>query len=222
MPTTPAHSLATVPLFAGLDATALTNLVIASRSRHYAGGQILFSEGDPGDALLLLESGKILVSRFTLSGREIVLDELSAPAAVGELALIDDQPRSATITAVGAVTVRWLGRDAFQEVLDRDPALSRGLLITLARMVRATNERLVDALALDVPGRLAKWLLAHAATDGIVALDQSQGALALGLGTTRVTINRSLGRFERLGFVEIEGHSIRIRDRSALQVIADG
>lgn len=66
-------------------------------------------------------------------------------------------------------------------------------------------------------GRLAKWLLAHAGDDGEVTLDQSQEALARSLGTSRQTLNRSLHRVERLGLIEMAGHTIRILDAGALR-----
>jgi CRP-like cAMP-binding protein len=212
--------LAAVPLFAALDRAILSELERSSQRRSYAGGQVLFSEGDPGDALLVLESGSIRISRFSASGQEIVLNELTAPAAIGELALIDHQPRSATATAVGPVVVRWLRSSAFDMLLDRDPGLMRALLEALVSMVRDTNERLTDLLALDVAGRLAKWLLKSASDNGSITLEQSQSMLASALGTTRVTVNRALNRFERLHLISIDRQLVQLLDIPALRSIA--
>jgi CRP-like cAMP-binding protein len=217
----PSSPLAAVPLLAVLDQATLAELERSSQRRSYAGGQVLFSEGDPGDALLVLESGSIRVSRFSASGQEVVLNELTAPASIGELALIDHQPRSATVTAIGPVVVRWLRSATFESLLERDPSLMRALLVALVSMVRQTNERLTDLLALDVAGRLAKWLLKNAADDGSITIDQSQSMLASALGTTRVTVNRVLNRLERLQIVAIDGRQLRIRDASALRAIAN-
>jgi CRP-like cAMP-binding protein len=221
MTSSPSSPLAAVPLLAALDESSLLELEQSSQRRSYAGGQVLFSEGDPGDALLVLESGSIRISRYSASGQEIVLNELTAPASIGELAMIDRQPRSATATAVGPVVVRWVRSATFDMLLDRDPSLSRVLLVTLVTMVRETNERLTDLLALDVAGRLAKWLLRHATDDGLITLDQSQTMLATALGTTRVTVNRVLNRFERLQIIAIDGRQVRIRDANALRAIAN-
>src|SRR5215211_1048118 len=96
-PPGPNHRLAEVPLFAGLPPAALQDLVHDSRQRHYPAGQVLWSEGDPGEGLLVLEDGQLRVSRFSPDGREAVLAVIEAPAAVGELALLDGAPRDATV-----------------------------------------------------------------------------------------------------------------------------
>jgi CRP/FNR family transcriptional regulator len=220
MTTSPAASaLATVPLFAGLDGETRGWLERASRVRTYPQGQMLCSEGDPGDELLVLEAGRVRVSRFAGSGQEIVLAELTAPASFGELALIDHQPRAATLTAISEVRIRYIGRGPVMDLVAREPAVAIAMLRGLVAMVRATNERLEEMLTLDVPGRLAKWLLAHEA-GGQVSLGQSQESLARSLGTTRETLNRTLRRFERPGWIEVDGRAIRVRDPTALESIA--
>jgi CRP/FNR family transcriptional regulator len=93
---------------------------------------------------------------------------------------------------------------------------------SLAAMVRATNDQLADVLALDVSARLAKWLLAQAGETDRVVLAETQESLGVRLGTTRVTVNRTLHRFERLGLIRIEGVGIAIVDRAALEVIGEG
>jgi CRP-like cAMP-binding protein len=217
-----AHHLAAVNIFAALDPAMLDALAAESRVRHYPKGQILCSEGDPGDELLVLEAGHAKVCRFTASGREIVLATVNAPLAFGELALLDGAPRTATLIAVSDVVVRFLRRQTVLSLLEGEPQVALALLRALAAMVRATDERLVDVLSLDVPGRLAKWLLAQGAERGSLRLNQSQEALALSLGTTRVTLNRTLRRFVRLGWIEVEARDIVLRDIPALQtVVAD-
>ena len=158
----PSHRLADVPLFAGLADPALDELARESRTRRYAAGQVLWNEGDPGEALLVLEEGQLRVSRFTGAGVEVVLSVVEAPAALGELALLDGAPRDASVIAQQPVTVRLVPRSTFQDLLRREPAVVDGLLRTLAGMVRAGNARHATTVGLDVPGRLAAWLLARA------------------------------------------------------------
>ena len=213
----PRSSLADVPIFAGLRDATLRALEAQSRMRRYPAGQILCSEGDPGEDLLLLEAGTVRVSRYSASGHETVLAEAEAPTAFGELALIDGEPRSATITAFSDVTVRYLGRQVMLGLIEREPGVALAMMRGMAAMIRATNEQLVDLLSLDVPGRLAKWLLSGAGEEGRVTLAQSQESLARALGTTRESLNRSLHRFERLGWIEVEGRQIRVRNRAALE-----
>lgn len=216
----PPHRLGDVPLFAGLPAAALDRLAAESRRRRFPRGQILCHEGDPGDALLVLEAGRVAVSRFAAGGREVVLAAVEAPAAFGELALIDGAPRSATVTAQTPVVVRVLGRDAVAALLAREPTVALALLRAMTAMVRATNDRLADVLALDVPGRLAKWLLARAATAGtpgptgtVVLLGRTQGELAAELGTTRVSVNKALQLLAARGAIALD------HDRDAVVIL---
>lgn len=216
-----ADPFVSVPLFSGLPEEKRASLAASSRVRQYAKGQVLCSEGDPGDDLLVLEEGRVRVCRFSSTGQEVVLAELDAPASFGELALIDGAPRAATVIAETAVRVRYLHRQVVLDLVTREPSVAISLMQGMAVMVRATNERLSDVLSLDVPGRLAKWLLAHN-EEGRVSLAQPQEGIARAIGTTRVTLNRSLHQFARRGLVEIRDQQIVIRDPATLRAISEG
>ena len=214
--------LADVPLLASLPAAALDALLAAGRPRRFPAGQVLYYEGDPGDALVLLEEGQLRISRLGPLGDETVLAVVEAPAALGELALLDDAPRDAMVTAQRPVTVRLIPRPVFRELLRQEPALIEGLLRTLAGLVRAGNARHADYVGLDVPGRLAKWLLGRAVAGGTpeagatVALGRTQGELAAELGTTRSTLNRALQGFLDLDLVAVDGETVTLLDPGAL------
>jgi CRP-like cAMP-binding protein len=206
-----------VPLFESLSSETLDELARSSILRRYPLGQILCNEGDPGESLIVLESGSLRVSRLLASGDEAVLAVMDAPAALGELALLDGAPRDATVTAQRDVTIRLIPRTVFMELLRHEPAAVEGLLRRLAGLVRQANARHADFIGLDVPGRLANWLLRQAgARDGIVppgtviTLRSSQGELAGELGTTRSTLNRALRGFESLGLIRVDGAEITL------------
>jgi CRP-like cAMP-binding protein len=221
-PPTPSrpHRLADVPLFASLPAGAIEELARASLPRRYPAGQVLWNEGDPGDALLVLEEGQVRVSRFATVEQEVVLAVSEAPAALGELALLDGKPRDATVIAQGPVAVRLVPRSVFLSLLRREPAVVEGVLRTLAELVRFGNARHADLLGLDVPGRLAKWLLARAGNDTgaeirpgtVITLGRSQGDLAAELGTTRESLNRTLHSFDDLGLLSVHGQRVELHD----------
>ena len=212
------HQLAMVPLFDSLSPAVLAELARASFVRRYPQGQILCNEGDPGDHLIVLEAGSLRVSRLLANGDEVVLSVMDAPAVLGELALLDGAPRDATVTAHREVTVRLITRAVLLDLLQREPAAVEGLLRTLASLVRQGNARHADFVGLDVPGRLAKWLLRHAGGSGsddvgpgsTVRLQSSQGELAAELGTTRSTLNRALNGFESLGLIHVEGSTVTL------------
>ena len=217
------HRLGEVPLFSGISGASLDRLAPRSWHRSFPEGQVLTSEGDPGESLLVLEAGQVKISRFTSSGHEVVLAIVDAPASFGELALIDGAPRSATIIAQSAVIVRVVPRMAFIALIKSDPQAAMAVLHAVTSMVRATNERLADVLSLDVPGRVAKWLLARAAVRGerregvmVVPFDLSQRELASELGTTRVSINKALKSFESLHAIRLERDEIVILNADLL------
>jgi CRP-like cAMP-binding protein len=219
MTNTPSHRLGEVPLFAGLPAQLLDALAKASLARSHRDGQVLFNEGDPGHSLLVLEDGHLRVSRYTAAGQEAVLAVVEAPAALGELALLDGKPRDATVTAQGPVRVRLIQRSDFLDLLRNEFTFVEGLLATLAGWVRLANARHADLVGLDVPGRLAKWLLARAERDGgpTFKLGRSQAELAAELGTTRSTLNRALQELAGLGIIGIDGDRITILKTDGLR-----
>jgi len=211
------HYLADVPLFAGLNRVHLNELAERSPVHVFRQGEILCLEGDPGHDLLVLETGQLRISRFTMAGQEVVLATVEPPATVGELALLDGTPRSATITAQRTATVRLVPRSFFLQLIHENPVVTEALLRTLAGLVRAGNDRHMDVVGLDAHARLAKWLLVRAAgkgtitTDGtVVPLDRTQGELAAELGITRVWLNRALKDFERSGLLRKEDQIVTL------------
>mgnify|MGYP002682902790 CR=1 FL=1 len=218
------ETLRTVSIFADLPAAALEQLARNSLPRKYRRGQVLCNEGDPGESIYILEEGQLRVTQWTAAGDEAVLAVVEAPAAVGELSLLDGSPRSATLTAVGPVCVRLIPRKAFITLLQDQPQIVPELLATLASLIRRANARQVDLLTLDVPGRLAKWLIGRAERTGtrvedgmLVDLARSQGELAAEIGTTRPTLNRALRSFEEQGIIAADGPRVTIVEMDKLR-----
>jgi CRP-like cAMP-binding protein len=222
------ESLRTVSIFADLPAAALEQLARGSLPRTYRRGHVLCNEGDPGESIYILEEGQLRVTQWTAAGDEAVLAVVEAPAAVGELSLLDGSPRSATLTAIGPVRLRLIPRKAFIALIQEQPQIVPGLLATLASLIRRANARQVDLLTLDVPGRLAKWLIARAErtgapVDGGLSIDlaRSQGELAAEIGTTRPTLNRALRSFEEQGIIATDGPRVTILDMTRLMAFTN-
>jgi CRP-like cAMP-binding protein len=216
-------TLRTVSIFADLPAAALDQLARNSLPRKYRRGQVLCNEGDPGESIYILEEGQLRVTQWTPAGDEAVLAVVEAPAAVGELSLLDGSPHSATLTAIGPVRVRLIPRKAFMLLIQEQPQIVPGLLATLANIIRRNNARQVDLLTLDVPGRLAKWLIERAERIGVPAeggttfdLARSQGELAAEIGPTRPTLNRALRGFEEQGIIATDGQRVTILEMNKL------
>lgn len=103
---------------------------------HLADGEILFHRGEIGDAFYLLESGQIRIFTLDEGGQELTLNTLEAGEGFGELALLDDQVRSASAAAVGPTTLRRLRREGFLTKLHTSPALTQGVICLLSQRTR--------------------------------------------------------------------------------------
>lgn len=147
--------LATTPVFAGLPRRLLGRLAVRLFEKAYATDEEVFREGDPGKGLFIVSEGTILISRVTPGGEQ-TLAELGSGDSFGELALIDDAPRSATARAVTPARLLILYRAHFESLVEGHGRFAfvvmRNLLRTLAVYVRRNNSLLVDATGPGAPG----------------------------------------------------------------------
>jgi CRP/FNR family transcriptional regulator, cyclic AMP receptor protein len=209
--------LALVPIFASLSDGDRQALAETCRRRHFRLGQVLFHEGDPGSALYLLLSGQVKIVRESSEDGEIILHVCGPGECLGEMALLDGAPRSATAEALERVEALMLYREEFLALLDRRPTVARAMMGSLAERVRRLNEQLRDAARLDVAGRLAKTLLALAnqhgqdTPEGIrITLRLTQAELAQMVGAARQTVTTQLSWFRDRGILSIGRNGITL------------
>ncbi|MDR6593565.1 Crp/Fnr family transcriptional regulator [Saccharothrix longispora] len=196
---------------------AVNNPVVFPR-RH-----VIFTEGEPGDRLYLVQTGKVKTSRRTLTGREHLLTLHGPTDLFGELSVFDPGPRTCTATTVTEVHALSIDRPALRQWITHRPELAEHLLQALARRLRRTNATLTDVIANDVPGRVAKALLqlAHrfGSQDGgllQVTHDLRQEELAQLVGAARETVNKALADFAHRGMLRLEGKTVLILDPQRL------
>jgi CRP/FNR family transcriptional regulator len=204
------------PLFAGLDEAAWSALAGRLATRSLSRGETLFAEGEPGDALHVVESGKVKICRHAPDGRENVVAVLGPGDLLGELSLFDAQPRGATAIAVTETSLATLAECDFHAWLAEHPAGALHLLKALAVRLRQTNEAMADLVFTDVPGRVAKQLLSLAdrfgGTDGRVEHDLTQEELAQLVGASRETVNKALADFAARGWLRLDGRAVVLLD----------
>jgi CRP-like cAMP-binding protein len=215
--------LRTSPLFSALDDDAAAALRASMVEQRLSKGEVLFSEGEPGEKLFVIESGRIKLGQTAPDGRESLIAVLGAGEMLGELSLFDPGPRTATAVAVTKSTVLSLGHGALLPWLVGRPDLAVSLLATLARRLRRTNEALADLVFSDVPGRVAKALLELAGKFGedtpdglLVRHELTQEELAQLVGASRETVNKALADFSQRGWIRIEQRSVTVLDRDRL------
>jgi CRP-like cAMP-binding protein len=211
-------------LFAGLGPEALEAIARSLRIRRFRRGEVLFHEGDPGDALFIVASGAVKVVVPSEEGEEAILATLKRGDFLGELALLDGAPRSASAIALEATDALTLPRDQFRALADAEPAIRSALLEAMARELRRLTKHVAELHFLDLTGRLAARLVRLAEEhgerlpDGSVRLDAplTQSDLAAMIGATRQSVNKLLGEFEEEGLLRLERDSIVVADVPAL------
>jgi len=218
------EALQVVPFFTNLKREESGELASHLVLRHFNNGQVIFHHGDPGGLLYIISKGKVKITHSTLEGQEALLAILGVGDFFGELALLDDSPRSATVEALEPTETLTLHRADFMRFIKSNPDFSMHVLQTMARHIRRLNSQLSDIFFLNLPGRLARTLLHLAGQHGrsvddglLIDLSLTQTDLAEMTGATRVSINKTLGRFRRAGWVRAKGRRFTILDPDALE-----
>jgi CRP-like cAMP-binding protein len=215
----PRGLLRSVPIFAGLDGASADALERLASWRNFEEGAVIVSEADPGDALYVLARGKVKVVLYGESGREVILSIFNKPGDFfGEMALLDHEPRSATVMAAESSTLLALSRTDFRAHVDRHPSIALEVLTELSRRLRRADAIIGDLALLDVFGRLAAKLRELASADGeeteagvVIRERPTQAEIAAMIGTSRETVSRALSELARRGDVVMTGRRLLIR-----------
>ncbi len=219
-----------IPLLARLPEEDVRALASRGRVRTFASGAIIFQEGDPGDSLSIVVEGSVRIVVSSAKGEEATVALLGPGECVGDLALLDGRPRSASAIAAEHSRALVVTREEFSRWLTQRPKAAFALLETLSLRVRRTDEALTDFAFLDLAHRLAKRLLDLANAQRDV---QARGALAPGarirttqaelgsmLGVSRESVNKQLNLFAREGWITLGRGSVTLLDPEALRTFA--
>lgn len=210
------------PLFRNLTPPALERIAELAAQRSFRKGEIVFSQGDPGDALYAVITGKIRISAGAADGREIFLNIMEPGDTFGEIALLDGGTRTASATATTPAELVSIRRDHFLGLLEREPRLALELLHLCGERLRWTSGLVEDAALLKASSRLAKRLLSLSQLHGEptragVTLRISQEDLASFLGVSRQVVNQYLQGWKGRGWVELGRGVVTVRDENAIR-----
>ena len=139
-----AEALAAMPFFAGLEPVDLARVVPELEEQRYEVGEPVFCQGDPGDGLYLIRSGAAAVSSV-VEGQEAPVAHLQVPAYFGEVALLSDEPRTASVIAATPLSVWKLPRERFEALVEKHPRLPLQLAAELARRLSETTRKLSES-----------------------------------------------------------------------------
>jgi CRP-like cAMP-binding protein len=214
-----ADFLATIPLFSGLQRDELQRFADLTRERSYPKGSVILFQDDPGDSLFVLRSGRVKVVLIGEDGREVILGVLEPGAHFGELALIDDQPRSAHVIAMEDANLLILRREDFRRRVEANPSVAWALLTELSRRLRRADVKIGGLVLLDVPGRIARLLLdlADEAGNDMIEKPLTHQTIAQMIGASRETVSRAMKEFQDSGLITVERRKIAVGDREALE-----
>jgi CRP-like cAMP-binding protein len=219
---TPAGPNGAPPLFS----ERLADLLFGhARVVQLAPQQTLFTAGDPGDGFYRVDDGLLKVNLVSSAGSERILAILGPGDLVGELAIIDGAPRSASVTAIRDARLRFVSRAAFESVATREPELYRHMMLMLARRLRAIDDVLTATSFLPLQGRTARALLSLAQAFGkdvgagriLIQQKLSQSDIAAMAGISRENVSRILQGWMRRSLLSRLAGYYCVEDRAALE-----
>jgi CRP-like cAMP-binding protein len=214
-----ADFLASVPMFNGLQRDELLKFAELTRERTYPKGSVILFQGDPGDSLYVLRQGRAKVVLIGEDGREVILGVLEPGAHFGELALIDDQPRSAHVIAMEDAQLLILRREDFRRRVEANPSVAWALLTELSRRLRRADQKIGGLVLLDVPGRISRLLLDLSAESDSGAIDKphTHQTNAQMNGASRENVSRAMKDLQEEGLIRVERRRIAVANRDALE-----
>jgi CRP-like cAMP-binding protein len=220
-----ADLLSRVPVFAELGRDDLARVAQVAVPRAFAAQQVIFREGDDSDACYIVRSGHARAIRQHADGRMITLANFGPGDIFGELAMFDDERRSATLEALDDLATLAIPGSAMRSLLGRHPEIAVKLVIALGRRLRAANERLSRQSFQTVQSRVASVLdqlveQARAegeAGTGDVLVTATQAELAQLAGSSRESASRFLAVLERAGVITQGRGRLTVHDPGALR-----
>ena len=192
------------------------------RERSYPKGSVILFEDDPGDALYLVASGQVKVVLIGEDGREVILSVLGEGAFFGEMALLDDEPRSAHVIAMEDSIVLALRREDFRARLRASPEVAIALLKELSRRLRRADDQIGSLVLLDVGGRVAELLVRLADEEGADRITRklTHATIAQMIGSSRETVSRTMRDLQDKNLVAVTRQEIVLTDRAGLAALS--
>jgi CRP/FNR family cyclic AMP-dependent transcriptional regulator len=207
--------LRSVPLFASFSEEPLRLLATVVTRRSVTRGTMIMAAGDPTDSLYIVLSGRLKVMMSDADGKEVILTIIGPGEFFGEMGLIDDAPRSASVVAIEPCELLAITRRDFKKCLAENFEMSMAVMRGLVRRLREADRKIGSLALLDVYGRVARLLLDMAETvDGqkMVTKRLPKQDIAKMIGASREMVSRVMKDLQMGGFIEMRGSTIVLRD----------
>ena len=205
-----------VSLFAGMVDDDIATLEKMATLKVYPKNTIIISEGDQSDSLYAVISGKLKVYLSDDEGKEIIINMLGAGDYFGELALIDEEPRSASVMTSEESQLAVISKTTFEEAMAGHPEMALTVIKGLVSRLRNLTENVKSLALMDVYGRVARTLLELAEDrDGkkVIAQRLTQRDIASMVGASREMVSRILKDLTIGGYISIKNKTITIEEK---------
>lgn len=208
--------LRNVSLFSDLPEDDLQVISNLAATRTYPKNTIIISEGDDSDSLYAILSGKVKVFLSDDDGREIIINILDTGQHFGELALLDDSPRSASVMTIEETKLAVISKSAFEDCMTKNPVLALKIIRELSARLRNLTQNVKSLALMDVYGRVARTLLDMAEPIGDkleIKQKLTQRDIASMVGASREMVSRILKDLSTGGYITIQNKTITINEK---------
>lgn len=199
-----------IPLLSGLNDEQLENIANLIRVRTYKKNTVIVTQGEESSSFYIVVSGRLRVFRDNEDGNEVILNDFQEGTWFGELALLADTPRSASVITLEQSQLGIISKQDMNNLLVENPKLTLGIAKYLAKRVVELTEDVSDLAMLDVYGRVARTLEKHATEeDGRLITGRfTHQEIAAMVGASREMISKILKELKTGGYIEMDGKRI--------------
>ncbi len=193
-----------VPLFSSLSESQIDLLAAGSVRRNYPKSRTIVSEGEPSTSLYILLSGRAKVQRSDSEGKEVILAVLGSGEFFGEMSLIDDAPRSASVITIESCDFMSVNKDSFKAMLAQNTEMAMAVMRGLVRRLREADKKIETLALLDVYGRVARVLLDFSENQGgqlVIRSKLPRQEIAKMIGASREMVSRVMRGLEVDGYI---------------------
>lgn len=206
-----------VSLFSGLGERQLEKVAAGSVRRSFARGRMVVAEGEPSSALYVLLAGRAKVQRSDSEGKEVILAVLGPGECVGEMSLIDDAPRSASVITMESCEFMAINKETFLGTLEENPPIALKIMKGLVKRLREADRKIETLALLDVYGRVARVLLDFSEEingERVVKGKLPRQEIAKMIGASREMVSRVMKGLEVEGYIVAgEGGHLVLREK---------
>jgi CRP/FNR family transcriptional regulator, cyclic AMP receptor protein len=207
--------LKAVPLFAGFPEEQLRMLVPVVTRRSVPRASVIMAAGDQIDSLYIIISGRLKVMMGDSEGKEVILSLLGPGEFFGEMGLIDDSPRSASVVAIEPCELLAVSKRDFKKCLAENVEMSMAVMRGLVRRLREADRKIGSLALLDVYGRVARLLIDMSEEvngQKTVTKRLPKQDIAKMIGASREMVSRVMKDLQMGGYIEVRGSTIVLRD----------